>query len=154
MNAGMYGVPDGRGMAGRRLAFSSRKTTVHGGDPALMVNNSHAAPTVSTPALAAGVRTLIFSVQGRGAIRAAGVSAKDAAGNLTCELWLDGVRVVNHTATAFANAGALLAGFYIPTTTQVVGFDWMPFDTSAEIYATQTGANTGVTYAVAYDLYQ
>lgn len=151
MNAGMYGMADGRGMAGRKVAASTIRTS-HGSDPAGCVSGTLRAEKLTTTSLAVSTRLRIFSIQGKGAVRAAGVSAKDTAGNLTVELFVDGVRTVVHTNTAIAAAGPLLVGSFISS--GICALDWVPFDSSVEIYVTQTGTNSGVDYAVAYDLHQ
>ena len=148
MNAGMYGMADGRGMARRRLAAVSVgkiRTQV------TSAVNAIGAASQSVP-LTTGVRTRVLTVSGRGAVRALAVEQGLGTTSLQLEAWVDGVLVADTgTVTTSTNGGVIAVGAGIQS--QPPFWDWVPFDTAFEVFVT-CGSTGSVGFGAIYDLHQ
>lgn len=159
MNQGMYGVSSGSGTAGvRKLAGQVRSgTTQTTWAPVVLASGVGSVNVVLT----AGVRTRVVAVNGKGALRWFHGAAPAAGTDLTIEVVIDGVRVVNQLVTLPAASGgsnavyvAIGGGFGAAGTSQATAFwDWVPFDASVELFLTSSTSAT-CTYGTAYDIHQ
>ena len=150
MNAGMFGMGDGRGMAGRKLIGRA----VSGGGFITLVNPAGSLANLFGQAgasifLPANVRTLALSVNGSGALRACALHAPSSGvSNMTAEVVLDGVRVIN--AYRPTVDGATSSGIAAVGNTQS---DFLPFTNSCEIYYTSSVGGTCTNF-ILVDIYQ
>lgn len=140
MNAGMYGMADGRGMAGRKLAGQVMPASISPGVSAGTVLAMAASQSRSPESvnLSAGVRTKVLSVSGLGALRMAGWSMSAQVANITYELWLDGILIKKYTNVSVASgADLVLAGVGVGSNAYPdVSADFIPFESSCEIFVT------------------
>lgn len=156
MNAGMYGMADGRGMAGRKLIgrVGASTTPQPLTSPATAFSSLVGRNAPAAVTLAANTRTLVLSASGTGALRACALEATGVGTlTLTIEVFIDGVRVINvglASVDGNANAGISAAGGIYGS---VPSLDFLPFTTSCEVYFTSsgTGAHNNI---VLVDLYQ
>ena len=160
MNAGMYGMADGRGMTGRKVAALIGSFDVGQASPCQAIFSSGRGLTTNTGTLSAGVRTKIASISGRGAVRLAAVEMiyqAPSVGTLTSEIWVDGVRLAIATtdrAGSTGSYGATLIGWSTyGSGLSTVAPDFVPFDSSVEIWATRSIAQA-VNYSLVVDLHQ
>lgn len=155
MNAGMYGMANGQGMAGRK--FIGRVGVLGAvARPAYPVSYiaMMAGRTGTTVTLAANTRTLVFSASGAGALRACALEATGIGiVSLTIEVVIDGVRAlsVNH-ASVDGNSSQGITAFG-GINGSVTSLDFVPFTSSCEVYFTSSGAGSHSSLVVA-DLYQ
>lgn len=159
MNQGTYGVSSGGGAAGlRKLAGQVRSgTTPTTWTPVVLASG---ASSVNV-ALTAGVRTRIVAVNGKGALRWFHAAAPAAGTDLTIEVVIDGVRAVNQLVTLPAASGgsnavyiAIGGGYGVAGTSQASAFwDWVPFDSSVELFLTSSTSST-CAYGTVYDIHQ
>lgn len=148
MNAGMFGLPNGQPGAARKVAASNvgRSRTAVSGAVGVV---GAAAQSV---ALTAGVRTRVLAVNGRGALRAAAIDQFIGTVNLRLELWVDGVLVAD-TGTVSTGTGTGLIALGFGAAGQTPIWDWVPFDSSLEVWAT-SGTSGSPNVGVVYDIHQ
>lgn len=157
MNAGMYGMSDGRGMAERKVIAAAQSP---GTSQLTAVTASTCANSLGYNAWLNGTtitlntRTRILSVNGKGALRLHVLSG-DAAGstNAQQELWVDGVKVKDHSVTSLQPTNsAVLVGAV--STAGVTALDYVPFNSSLEIWVSVNATRTAMSAATVYDLHQ
>lgn len=150
MNAGMYGMADGRGMAGRKLTSQVRSGTNYATAISTAAGLAGSSTVVSAGSVTGGVRTRIFSANGKGAVRWFAAGPTGSTPNITAFLVIDGVEVKSETRSAAADgSGVGVCGIC----TTVSAWDYIPFDSSAEVYVT-VSATANVQYAYVVDLHQ
>lgn len=159
MNAGMYGMADGQGMAGRKVV-----SVIGQGDAALPYNilNQSGYVTTSTPTIANNTPTKVLSVTGRGAIRLLSIAhaTSQTSGNAIYKLVVDGVSVVEITRTVAGSntTGPLLVGSVVYSYAGVLGAvkDYFPFSNSVELWVNAVAVGAGTSYFVTtcIDLHQ
>lgn len=138
MNQGLYGLgSSGAGSGVRKLAGQIGRNTTPVNNQAVF-SALGVATNVSTAAI--GVRTRILSVSGRGAARLLNIfNASGTSSNLTIEVFFDGVRVVNDVVASISNNSVITFGFSgVPGGVQSVTLDWIPFDSSYEVFVTSS----------------
>jgi hypothetical protein len=150
MNAGMYGMADGRGMAGRKLTSQLRSGTNYATAISVAGSLAGASGKVAAGSVTGSVRTRIFSVNGKGAVRWFAAGPTGSTPNITAFLVIDGVEVKSETRISAADgSGVGVCGIC----TSAAAWDYIPFDSSAEVFVTvSTTAN--VDYAYVVDLHQ
>lgn len=92
----------------------------------------------------------MLSVNGRGALRWASLTIISASSAVSFELWMDGKKVDEATvASSAAQTSFVLCGALGTPTEVSPVLDWMPFDSSVELYATSSpGNNTALVYLI------
>ena len=157
MNAGMYGMADGQGIAGRKLLGIAGKSTT-ATSVAVQGNPSTVAGIVGATnnpySLVINVRTKLVSINGAGVLKyfySADSSATPY--NYVVEIWLDGVKVVQTgwTNGASANFGPVQVGFVAASCIQL---ERLPFYSSLEVYATTNNGPCSGNFVYLADLYQ
>lgn len=152
MNAGMYGMSDGRGMAGRKLIGRAGLGTLPATSSWSALASSVGAATAGI-SLTAGVRTRLLNINGAGALRFGLVNNGSGVGtSSTFEVWLDGVPFINNSQVSpnWSNgqaqvfAGSTANGF----------LDYLPFSQSCEVFVTAGTTSAGYTLAYLADLHQ
>lgn len=161
MNAGMHGMADGRGMAGRKLIRQLRSEpspteTVGSYVPSILTAVTNVGASYLTLAsVTGGVDTVVFSLTGRGAVRWLGIGDGAASNSILTRLVIDGQTVISGAKTSKASpAGIVLCGFgYGSSATGVGSWDYMPFDSSVQVfYQTSSTASPYLGYVI--DLHQ
>jgi hypothetical protein len=160
MNAGTFGMADGRGMAGRKLATqvrSSTSATVYGNYvssfPTAVINAG--ATYQSAASVSGGVETRIFSINGRGALRWLGAGDGVASNTIKVRLVIDGVTVSTGSQSGKDSTGGLVVCGTGNTTTGTILslWDYMPFDSSVELFYT-TSATAAPYLGFVVDIHQ
>jgi len=149
MNAGMFGMPSARSTGARKVVASAvgrASTAVVGATAAIGASSSVVGMTL-------GVRQRMLSISGGGALRATAINqATGGAQSLRLEVWVDGVAVADVSNASVASGSGLIAvGFAVASGTPL--WDWIPFDSSLEIWATM-GASAGLSFGAVYDIHQ
>ena len=131
------------------LPVRSRRSENPSVDPNYWANN---AVKTRPASIAAGVRTEILSMTGRGNLQFAGVFLTTSAGNTRLEVICDGFTVLDTTLSAFASQGFVLAGMsvdspYVVGPNNYVGVDYtavpvdaLPFRRTVKVFITPTSA--------------
>lgn len=162
MNAGMYGMADGWGLASRKVVGYVGKTTTGAITNALRAAEALGSVAVSTATVTAGVRTLLASVNARGAVLLAVAGHGSAVSStVTVELVIDGETLLSRSYTSSANNDGIFAAGYgafnsgdaTPVAIQCA-FDYVPFDGRAELWITTSGTLTTVKYSFLAELYK
>lgn len=148
MNAGIFPLMDSQPGGGRRV-FASNVGRSRGQVSAPVAPLGCAGQAV---VLTAGVRTRVLSVNGRGAFRAAAIEQSLAPVNLRFELWVDGVLAAD-TGTNLVTVGNGLILLGLGASGQTPAWDWVPFDSSAELWVT-TNTSGSHTFGFVYDIHQ
>ena len=158
MNAGMYGMADGRGMAGRKLAgiLQGQAVSVVSGVGGVSTFGVVCSRNYTTQTLTGGVRTRIGSVTGRGAVRGWIVETAAAADTIRAELWIDGKSVLDITGgTAAAGQHINVVGAFSGSSVVLAIFDYIPFDSSCELFVTATtGGGSAYRYPFRIDIHE
>lgn len=156
MNAGMYGLPDGRGMQGRKLAGQlGRDTTTAVANVTGFGGPSGALPS-NVSGLTESARNLLLNVTGRGASRFLAVAlGGSGTGLFRVEVVLDGVTVASaaHTAAHASGVGFVLFG-HVPSSTHTGIWDYVPFDSSLQVFVTLPPAVTSAWLLQVTDIHQ
>lgn len=159
MNAGMYGMADGRGMAGRKFAGRVGFQTTNSG---AVVDGAFASSGLASNAhsTASGVRSRLLNVSGRGALRWFGIAAGTTGGSTyRVEVVVDGVTVMNTPYVTASGRGpcvwgtagqAAVGGGAQPSPV----LDYLPFDSSLEVYLTASVSEVSGGYFYLVDLHQ
>jgi hypothetical protein len=161
MNQGMFGgIGSGTGAASglRKLSGQIRSGATQ--TTWTPVVSASGAGSVNV-ALTAGIRTRVVAVNGKGALRWFHGAAPAAGTDLTIEVVIDGVRSINQLVTLpAASSGsnavyiAIGGGFGAAGTSQATAFwDWVPFDSSVELFLTSSTSAT-CAYGTVYDIHQ
>lgn len=140
MNAGMYGLPNGQALQGRRLAAQlGRQTSAS----SIHTIGAAAGAALTMLSLTAGVRTQALGVTGRGALRFVAAAASSSGPVIRVEVVVDGVTVADYSRTASATGdGAIAIGACGGSSVTAI-WDWIPFDSSAQVFVTNNnGGNT------------
>lgn len=150
MNAGMFDLPGGQAGRPRKWAGSVGKSYAHS---ATMYDLGVSLVTVS---LTSGVRTRVLSINGRGAIRALAMGQQSISAGLTLELFIDGAKALSVgpiTVNGSGPQGIFLLG-NPRLSSGAAWWDYVPFDSSIELFA--TGAVTDSLYSLGYavDIHQ
>lgn len=159
MNAGMYGMADGRGMAGRKIATQLRSevATNNTGNYVSSVFTAISNVGVSYLTLSSvtgAVDTLVFSLNGRGAVRWVGIGDGAASNTILARLVVDGKTIVSGGKTSKASTGGLiLCGTGWASGTGAGLWDYIPFDSSVQIYY-QTSTTTSPYLGYVIDLHE
>lgn len=152
MNAGMYGMPNGQALQGRRLAAQLGRQSNAG---SLQNAPATTGAAVTSVTVTAGVRTLALSITGRGALRyMAAHNNTVTSTSLQIEVVIDGVTVINRTRDPATSTGdgAVAVGMFNSTSSQAT-WDYIPFDSSVQVFVTlSAGATCG--FAHVTDIYQ
>lgn len=160
MNAGMYGMADGRGMAGRKFIG---RVGIQPSNTGALVEGSFSASGLLPNALTtvAGVRTKLLGVSGRGALRWLGIHAGTGSGSTyRVEVVVDGVTVINVPYITASSRGPMVWGemthVYMNSGTNqpTPVFDYLPFESSIEVYLTASVSEATGGYYYAIDLHQ
>lgn len=141
MNQGLYGMGSSVGFSGvRKLAGQLGRNTTPASYQGIISGLGIATNVSASPA---GVRTRILSVSGRGAARLLNIfNATGVSSNLTIEVFFDGVRVVNNVVVSESSTSVITFGFSgVGGGIQAVTLDWMPFDSSYEVFVTSSAAS-------------
>jgi len=154
MNPGMYGMSDGRGMAGRKLAgqlTQGLRNSVANPSGNLASYLGHSLPLIS---LTANTRTRVLSVSGRGALRAfATTNGTGSNESQRVEVWVDGSLLID---TGAVSCG-LSAGLMVVGTSMSTSFfmDYIQFDTSLDVFMTvSVGGSSTESIAYRVDVHQ
>lgn len=157
MNAGMYGMADGRGMAGRKLAGRVGVSTAPGSQS--LDNISAAGVAQQSISLASGVRTKVLNINGKGALRWFGhITAGTTA--IRYEVHLDGIKAIDTSfATSSSGQGWAIFGWtsysnVAGTPKTVAAYDFAPFDQTLEIFITETTGGGAENFGYVVDLHQ
>lgn len=152
MNAGMYGLADGKGMAGRKLIGRA-------GQGALPVSTAGSTLAASvgasygTISLTSGVKTRVLGVSGSGALRFGFVENGSAFNtSSSIQVVVDGVVVTNQSLTSpsWSIGNALI--FCGSSSGGVL--DYLPFSQSLEVFVTAGATSSSFAMAYLADLYQ
>lgn len=164
MNAGMYGMADGRGMTGRKLIGSSYSGPTSPSSTGFLNAGTYVASSTgqshTSLGLTAGVRIKVASITGKGAVRLLGFNASGVSiASLVFELWLDGQKVKQLVGNLSSGSGLLLIGTGSANSTYPsLVPDYAPFDSSCEIFITSdttiASGSDGARYAHWIDLHQ
>lgn len=158
MNAGMYGMADGRGMAGRKLAGQ-----VYSGNKQANTSPTSAWAAAGIPgaflSMGAGARTRLVSASGRGALRLFAVTQSiSVIDTHRIEVWIDGKKIIDHTLSL---DGAASQGFNVvgwasgAASAYAANADFVPFDSSCELYLTcTTGGASSARVSYQIDLHE
>jgi hypothetical protein len=159
MNAGMFGIGDGRGMAGRTLLGIAGKSTTP--NNATQGNPSNVAgllgATVNPYSLANNVRTKLLTINGAGVLKYLYVSDNSASPyNYVIEIWMDGAKVIQSgwTNGGSGNFGPVILGFVNVGAYPSVQLEQLPFYSSLEVYATTNNGPCSGNFVYLADLYQ
>jgi hypothetical protein len=159
MNAGIYGMTNGQGMAGRKVAGRiGMGTSASTGGNLESISSLGIASNALT--LTSGVRTRVVSVTGKGALRWFGhVSGPTGAPTVKYEIVADGVTALNISVTATGSIGYSYWGHVTNTTISSTAkttpvFDFLPFDQSLEIYITEATSMGAGSYGYVVDMHQ
>jgi hypothetical protein len=152
MNAGMYGLPDGKALQGRILAAQLGRQAAAG---SLHNAAGTTGAAVTSVPVTAGVRTPILGITGRGAIRY--MSAHNNTGTSTSiqiEVVIDGVLVIDRTRSpaSATGDGVIAVGMFNSTSSQAT-WDYIPFDSSVQVFVTLS-AHTTCGFAHVTDIHQ
>lgn len=152
MNAGMYGVPGGLVSQGRKLARQLRNAAAIANVQYASSGQAGAASVATSAPI--GVRSPAMNVAGRGAVRFLGVRpATTTATDIRLEVVVDGVVVYDETANCASLAGIVAIGTFAYDTAAMVQWDYVPFETSLQIFVTSSvTANPILLYVV--DIHQ
>lgn len=159
MNPGMYGMPSGSPQGVRKLkALGGSAVSVIGGGNV----NSYATPCHATPvsgaSTPANTRVRLMSIQDRGAVRFFGVV--DPGRLVRIELFVDGVLVFDQSIGLLSTSALLLcvgfgSGAVNNTPSNPVAIpDYIPFDSSFEVFATMSTGGSTLDYLFNADLHQ
>lgn len=152
MNPGLFGLPGGVPPNVRRLktlggsSASQVQTTI-----SAFANVAHATP-VSAAATPAGVRTRLLGILDRGAIRALSI-AGGGTDSTRVEVVVDGVTVWDRTISMVSGTVYSAVGFGGGGASPVFVPDYIPFDSSMELWVTRSALTT-TDYAFNVDLHQ
>ncbi len=158
MNAGMYGMADGRGGQFPKLAGIAGKN----GTPTTAFFNVAGFGQVigaasNSVSVTNGVRVKALSISGRGVLKALAVAES---GTVTptyrVELFIDGSRVLDATWTASgsANMGPPLLGGVGNTINAAPFFEHVPFSSNVDVFITVSGIGNPATLVYLADIYQ
>lgn len=153
MNSGIYGMTSGQSLAGRKVKLlgGSTPTSLTGTTVTSFSSIAHATP-VSSAATPATVRTRLLSVADKGAIRALAI-AGGGTDNTRVEIIVDGVTIWDRTISMVNGTVYVVAGFGGGGTSPVFAPDYIPFDSSMELWVTRSTLTT-TDYAFTVDLHQ
>lgn len=150
MNAGTFGMADGRVMAGRKVTSQLRSGTNYAASINTAAGLAGTSSAVSAGSVTFGVRTRIFSVTGKGAVRWFAAGPTGSTPNTTVSIVIDGVEVRSETRAAAADGSGIgVCGIC----TTVSAWDYIPFESSVEVFVTVSSTIT-VQYAYVIDLHQ
>lgn len=146
MNQGLYPIIYPEGQNARRPAGQVRTGFSVGVTYGQAMSAAGLNSTGDSVALSASVRTRILAVNGRGAFRFGLLNngSGGSSASFLLELWIDGVRVVSNNN----NGNSLGNGNYAHYvggsngTNITASLDWVPFETSAEVWVTASNAGT------------
>lgn len=139
MNAGLFGMSSGQAVSSRKLAGQvsnqSKVQLAVVANAALSLGRS----ATNTVSLSIGVRTKLVGVNGKGAVRFVAVSNDTGSTEtMNIEVVIDGVSS-SFAASVASGFGLLAVGSTgaVSTSSGAV-MDYLPFDSSAEIFITST----------------
>lgn len=160
MNNGIHGLGGGR--TNNKISGYAGKVTTVQSNVALAI--AAAAPiAVNTATVTATVRTRLAAVNGKGAVllTMAAHGTDVVSSSPVVELVIDGEVIIRNTYTSSTlNTGILLAGYASYNSGDVYpvpiqcSFDYIPFDSNAELWVTTTGSLTSVKYSFLAELYK
>lgn len=152
MNQGMY-----YGLAGSQSSGGAlRKLAGQLGRSYLFANPATGGAYTGTP-LTAGVRTRLLSILGRGALRIASLTNNTGGNaNMRLEVVLDGVVIADTGTLNASNSQGICPVGYPANSGSPLFWDWVPFDSSLEIWATSsvTGTSGAYTFQYVADIHQ
>lgn len=152
MNAGMYGMPNGQVLQGRKLAAQLGRQSAAG---SLQNAAGTTGAAITSIPVTAGVRTLTLNITGRGALRY--MAAHNNTGtptSLRIEVVVDGVTVIDRTRNPATSTGDGVAAVgMVNSSYSQATWDYIPFDSSVQVFVTlSAGASCG--FAHVTDIHQ
>lgn len=153
MNAGMFPLPNGQQGGVRKLSGQIGRQANASSINAMGPGAGAVATNIS--GLTGNTRINLLSVAGRGAARFLAVcDASGAGGNFRVEVIVDGVTIFDGTRTiASIGDGLIPVGYCVSSTTTAI-WDYVPFDSSLQVFVTLPGAATAVYLLRVIDIHQ
>lgn len=138
MNQGMYGMASASYAGGltRKLVAQLGKGGTLNDRSGMLQTMGVAISSVTTPS---GVRTKVLGVSGKGAARVLNIyNATGGTTDLRVECWFDGVKVFDITYVSVSSTSVPIIGFYSPSGSYALTPDWIPFESSYEVFVTSS----------------
>lgn len=155
MNAGMFGHPGGLSAGGTRSIVSYGTQIGLSADPTLTINGPIRGIRVTGASATWNVRTRLYAAIGKGACKF--FVLEHAAGSdqtVLVEMVVDGVTIASKSVSISSGGSALAVGCYSPSPSYGYSLDYVPFNTSFEVYVTNSTNTTTYNYAYNVDAHQ
>lgn len=147
-------MPNGQALQVRKLAAQIGRQTLASSIHSMSGASGAAAAAVS--GLTGNTRVNLLSVTGRGAARFLAVAegSGSASGNLRLEVIVDGVTISDVTRAVGATGDGIIPIGYCASTTIPAIWDYVPFDSSLQVFVTLPGTTTTVYLLRVIDIHQ
>lgn len=138
MNAGMHGMPDGN-VGVRKVIAQTGRVASGAGDPWSPVNFGLAGYT-NAAAMPIGVRTAVYSADGKGAARFFSVYFSSVSSINTIEVEVDGVVISSTNLTTSTAGSRAVVGAQVSAggAAASMALDYIPFGSSFRVFVTPT----------------